>query len=189
MALSRLPGVGRRSAQRMAQRIARDPARLGSDLLSAIQDVRQCVAVCEQCGALTLKDRNPCGICSDPSRDQGLLCVVEDASDIVLIEQAGGFQGRYHSLLGKLSPMRGEGPANPRFQALLARVESEHIKEVILALNADVESDATASYLHDELVARQAIVSRLALGIPVGSGVSYSDPVTLSRAMKGRQEF
>jgi recombination protein RecR len=188
-ALARLPGVGRRSAQRMAQRIARDPGRLGADILAAIQEVRQSVAVCGQCGALTLKEKNPCGLCSDPGRDQSVLCVVEDASDIALIEQAGGYNGRYHALMGKLSPMRGEGPANPRFAALLARVQDGPIREVILALNADVESDATATYLHDELIARKVVVSRLALGIPAGSGVAYADPVTLSRAIRGRQEF
>lgn len=186
---AKLPGVGRRSAARMAQRVARHSGQLAADLIGALQDVRDRITTCRRCGMLTLKEQNPCTLCMDPRRDDHLLCVVEDPADIELIEQAGAFRGRYHSLLGKLSPMKGEGLDNPRITQLLDRVKKEDIKEVIMALNADVESDATASYLHDQLHGHGVRVTRLAYGIPAGSGIAYADPVTLSRALQGRQEM
>lgn len=185
-ALGRLPGVGKRSAERMALRLARDNG-LAGDVASALKDVSAAVAVCTRCGSLTARGDDPCTLCRDPRRDGKTLCVVEDPSDILLIERAGGFRGRYHALMGKISPARGEGIENPRIESLLRRVGAEGIEEVILALNSDVESDATASYLAHALEARKVRVSRLAFGIPAGSELAYSDPVTLSRAIQGRR--
>lgn len=185
--LGRLPGVGRRSAERMALKLARDAGSLVRDLLGALQDVEAKVRTCSLCGGLTLRSEDPCGLCKDPRRDGKLLCVVEDPGDILLLERAGEFRGRYHALMGKISPMRGEGAENPRIEALLKRVEREGFEEVILALGSDVESDATVSYLQHLLAPSKVRVSRLAFGIPAGSEIAYSDPVTLSRAIQGRR--
>jgi recombination protein RecR len=185
--LARLPGVGRRSAERMAIRLARDSATFKQDLVAALRAVEEQVTGCSACGNLTLKSENPCLLCTDPRRDRSVVCVVEDPGDIALIEKAGSYRGLYHAMLGKLSPMRGEGVPSLRLQSLLKRIDQEGVKEIILALNADVESDATASYLHEVLGSREVAVSRLALGLPAGGGVSYADPLTLSRAIQGRQ--
>lgn len=187
-AFARLPGVGTRSAARMAQKVARNAAGLGSELIAALQDVKTQVRACSLCGALTTRDRDPCRICSDPGREKQLLCVVEDSGDIALIEQAGAFRGRYHALLGKLSAMRGEGPENPRMVRLIKRVRDEGVREVILALNTDVESDATAAYLGELLRPLGVKISRPAQGLPAGSGIAYADPLTLSRAFHARQD-
>ncbi len=185
-ALGRLPGVGKRSAERMALKLAREGG-LAAELAAALKDVSATIAACSRCGSLTPRGDDPCALCRDPRRDGKTLCVVDDPSDILLIERAGGFRGRYHALMGRISPARGEGIENPRIESLLQRVGAEGIEEVILALNSDVESDATASYLAHVLVAKKVRVSRLAFGIPAGSELAYSDPVTLSRAMQGRR--
>ena len=187
--LARLPGVGRRSAERMALRLIRDSGSLSTDLKSALDEARDRVGSCSRCGHFTLRTEDPCRICRDPRRDNGQVCVVEEPTDIMLLEKAGAFQGRYHALMGKLSPMRGEGVSDLRVDALVRRVKEERFKEAILALNTDVESDATAGFLREVLEGVGVKVSRLAFGIPAGSGLSYSDPVTLQRAMKGRQAF
>ncbi len=186
--LSRLPGVGKRSAERMAMRLVRQPDGLLADLILALQDVRRSVKCCSRCGNVTPVEADPCRLCTAPRRDAGVLCVVEDPSDIVSLEASGGYQGRYHALMGKLSPMRGEGPATLRVQALLQRVEDEKFEEVILALSTDVEGDSTAAFLRELLEQKKVRVSRLAFGLPAGSGIAYSDAVTLSRAIKGRQQ-
>lgn len=185
--LSRLPGIGRRSAERMALRLARDPGGLASDLMAALRDVVANVRCCGRCGNVTTVDEDPCRLCVDPARDGAQLCVVEDASDILTIERAGGYRGRYHALLGKLSPMQGTGPRDIRVEALVRRVEQEGVRELVLALNTDVESDATARYIGELFKDRPVRVTRLAFGLPAGSGIMYADAVTLSRAMKGRQ--
>jgi len=185
--LARLPGVGRRSAERMAMKLARDGAGLIGPLMDALADVREEVAVCTSCGGLTEKGKNPCHLCTDSRRDSGTLCVVEDPGDILLIERAGDYRGRYFALMGKLSPMKGEGVGDIRLDALLKRIEADGVHEVILALGTDVESEATAAFLGHALGGRKVRVSRLAFGIPAGSDISYADPVTLARAMKGRQ--
>lgn len=185
--LGRLPGVGRRSAERMAMKLARDPGGLVNDLLAALQDVSARVRTCSWCGSLTLAAEDPCVLCKDPRRDARVICVVEDPGDILLIERSGEFKGRYHALMGKLSPMQGEGPQNLRLDALLKRIDKDGIGEVILALNSDVESDATAAFLRHALSSRKVRVSRLAFGMPAGSEIAYSDPVTLARAIEGRR--
>ena len=186
--LSRLPGVGRRSAERMASRLARNRSNLCAELADALRDVAATVRCCSRCGSLTPATEDPCRLCTDTRRDGSMLCVVEDPSDITAIEQSGGYRGRYHALMGKMSPMQGDGPGDLRIQALLARVRDEGIEEVVLALNTDVESDATASFVGALLHKDGKKVTRLAYGLPAGSGIKYSDPVTLSRAMRGRQE-
>lgn len=187
--LAKLPGVGKRSAERMAMALSRDPAGLMKELASALLDASQRMAACEKCGRQTLRDENPCGLCADPRRDDRWLCVVEDPSDIDRIERAGVFRGRYHALLGRISPMRGEGIAQLRIDALLERVRRESVREVLLALNTDTESDATASFLRDALAPLGVTVTRLARGIPTGSAVAYADTVTLARAIENRQGF
>lgn len=185
--LAKLPGVGRRSAERMALKLVREPDRLADALAAALQECRRTLRCCARCGSITSLDREPCRLCTDPHRDDGLLCVVEEPDDIALIEKCGEFVGRYHALMGKVSPMKGEGPGDLRVRALLARVEQEAPREVILALSTDVEGDATAAFLAEQLRVRGVRVSRLAFGLPSGSGIAYSDPVTLARAIKGRQ--
>jgi recombination protein RecR len=184
--LARLPGVGKRSAERMTVALARQPP-LMRDLAVSLRDLDARVSLCDRCGNLTARDQNPCRLCTDSRRDDAVLCVVEDPGDIVLIERSGAFRGRYFALMGKFSPGRGEGPQNTRVESLIQRVAEGLIQEVILALNADVESDATSSFLRDALKSRPIRVTRLARGIPAGSGVAYSDSVTLAGALSARQ--
>ena len=187
-ALARLPGIGRRTAERLAARLAREPAGLARELSAALEEARAKLGACKLCGNVTLREENPCRLCADPRRDGALLCVVEDPSDIALIERSGEYHGRYFALMGRLSPMRGEGLADLRLPALLERAAAA--TEVLLALNCDVESEATAAYLRHVLTQKmpKVKVSRLALGIPAGSAIAYADPVTLGRAIRGRTE-
>ena len=185
--LGRLPGVGRRSAERMALKLARDSRGLVRDLIGALQEVDAKVCACSLCGGVTLKVQDPCSLCKDPKRDSHIICVVEDPGDILLMERTAQFRGRYHALMGKISPMKGEGLQDLRIDSLLKRIDEEKVEEVILALNSDVESDATSAFLQHALSGRKIKVSRLAFGIPAGSEIAYSDPVTLSRALQNRQ--
>ncbi len=187
-ALGRLPGIGRRSAERMAMKLASDSTRLIDPLMAALQATREEVRFCKRCGALTEVDRNPCRLCTDASRDGHLLCVVEDPGDMDAIESTGVFRGRYHALMGRISPGRGDGPGDIRLRELIRRVREEQIEEVVLALNTDMESEATASLAATLLRERGVKVTHLAYGIPAGSGVRYADPLTLERAVAGRQE-
>jgi len=187
-ALARLPGVGRRSAERMAMKLVAGPGDLRDDLSAALQAVKEQVTACQRCGCATARTQNPCRLCVGPGRDDAVLCVVEDPSDIPLIERSGGFTGRYHALMGRIAPMKGEGPADLRLAALRSRIEQEGVREIILALATDVEGDATAAYICETLKGREVKITRLASGLPSGSAVRYSDPITLARALKGRQE-
>jgi recombination protein RecR len=187
-ALSKLPGIGRRSAERIAFRLVSRQSGLVDELIAALKHAGARVKTCSRCGVVTTTDRDPCRFCTDPARDQTALYVVEDPSDVYAIERAGGIRGRYHVLMGKISPMSGEGPSDLRLESLLERIDQESCTEVILALNTDVESDATASFIRELLKDRDVKVTRLALGLPVGSGIAYSDPVTLGRAISGRQD-
>jgi recombination protein RecR len=184
--LAQLPGVGRRSAERMAIMIARNRDGFLKNLNEAIRLVGEEIGSCSQCGAMTPAQENPCRYCTDPRRDDRLICVIEDPGDIELIERAGIYRGRYHALLGKLSPSRAEGPGHLRIQALVTRVEKGPVQEVILALNSDLESDVTTRYLVEKLAGKIVKITRLARGIPAGSGLAYADPVTLEAAMKHR---
>ena len=158
-------------------------------LANALLDADESIATCERCGNVTLTEKNPCDLCVRPRRDAHILCVVESPADIMKIEESGGFQGRYHALMGRLSPMHGVGAADLRVDKLLQRVASEKIEEVVLALGTDVESDATASYLKEILSTRNVKVARIAYGLPAGSAIEYSDSATLARAIKGRQSI
>lgn len=188
-ALGKLPGIGRRSADRIASRLIRDRDGVLRELVEALQQAADEVVCCERCGAITTRQSQPCALCTNPRRDGAVLCVVEDPNDIATIERSGGYRGRYHALMGKLSPMRGEGLRQLRIATLVERIRDEGIREVILATSTDVEGDATASYIADLLKETDVRVTRLAFGLPASSGVAYADPVTLERAIKGRHSY
>ena len=187
-ALSRLPGLGRRSAERAALALVRRPEPLLDELVLALQQARQNLRCCDCCGAFTSVDANPCALCTDVNRDPTLLCVVEEPGDILSIERSGGFKGRYHALMGKLSPAKQTGPAELRLQALATRLAAGQIREVLLALSTDMEGDATAGFIAEMLRPRGVRVTRLAFGLPADSGVGFSDALTLKRAIGGRMD-
>ncbi len=186
--LGRLPGVGRRSAGRMAARLAAEPDGLAALLASSLESVRREVRFCSRCGTLTTTDHDPCLYCTDTTRDGSVLCVVEESSDVEAIEETGAYQGRYHVLGGRISPLRGEGPNDIRLRALIRRVREDKVTEVILALNTDMEGEATAGLIRGLLRERGVRVTHPAYGLPAGSGVRYADAVTLGRALEGRNE-
>lgn len=185
--LGKLPGIGRRSAERIALKLVGRPDGLLQELTAALREAGECLAVCSLCGGITPRAENPCAFCADPRRDGSVLCVVEDPADILLIDAAAGYRGRYHVLPGKLSPRQEEGIAHLRLDALGRRIETENIREIILALGSDVESEATASFLQDHFADRNLRITRPAMGLPAGSGIAYTDAVTLARAMQHRQ--
>ncbi|MFT5496968.1 MAG: recombination protein RecR [Kiritimatiellia bacterium] len=185
--LSKLPGIGRRSAERIGYKLVLHDNQLLNELQNALAQAGTSICCCSSCGKITEKTQDPCRLCSDASRDNTLLCIVEEPGDIQLVESSGGFKGRYFCLQGKLSPMQGETVGSQRLLQLKDRMQRWGTKEVILAMNGDVESDATAQYLHEILSDAGVQVTRLASGIPAGSGLGYTDPITLSRAIKGRQ--
>ncbi|MDB6036267.1 MAG: recombinase RecR [Verrucomicrobiales bacterium] len=185
--LSRLPGVGPRSAERIALHIVQ--AELGSvqQLVEAIVAARDSVRPCQVCGALT--EKQPCAICSDDRRDGSLVCVVERPVDIISIEKSNTYRGKYHVLGGKISPLNGVGPEDLRIVSLEQRITSENINEVVIALPSDVEGDATSYYLAKVFKPRGIKISRIAQGISVGTGLEFADELTLSRAMEARREI
>ncbi|NCD31994.1 MAG: recombination protein RecR [Spartobacteria bacterium] len=185
--LARLPGVGRRSAERMALRLIQDKDRLLTELQQTLAMAQENICCCRLCGGITSTERNPCSLCKDPTREP-VLCVVESASDIQLLEESGGYRGYYHALSSKLSPINGQGTKALRIEILLERLRENDFKEVILAMDTDVESDATAALLVEKLRDTDVAVTRIAQGIPVGSAVGYVDGLTLSRAMRARYE-
>lgn len=185
--LKGLPGVGPRSAERLALHLVQtDPAsvRLLADCLVS---AREKVAPCGTCGALT--ETQPCIWCADPRREARIVCVVERPTDVLAFERSGSFRGRYHVLGGKLSPLDGVGPEDLSIASLLRRIDEEGFEEMILALSGDVEGDATAHYLAKVVVRPRLRVTRLAQGIPAGAGLEYADELTLSRALEGRRSF
>lgn len=184
--LAKLPGFGRRSAQRAALSLVREPVRLLEPLAAALEKARREVKCCSACGAFTTVDRDPCAFCSDPLRDGSVICVVEDPSDMVSLEASGAFHGRYHALGGKLSPARKTGPGRLRLAELQDRVVREGVREVLLALSTDMDGDATAGYITELLKGTGVKVTRLAFGLPADSGIAYSDPLTLKRAIVNR---
>lgn len=188
-ALSKLPGLGRRSAERAALALVRKPEQLALPLIHALQEVRDSIECCSTCGGLTLVGAQPCQLCGDETRSDDLICVVEEPSDIVAIERAGVFRGKYHALLGKLSPARQTSPASLRLKELCARVAAGGVKEVILALSTDMEGESTAAYIDEMLKPMGVRVTRLAFGLPADSGVAYSDSITLKRAINGRTDI
>ena len=184
--LAKLPGLGRRSAARAALALVREPGRLLEPLEAALRDARANVCCCSKCGAFTVVGRDPCDFCTDATRDANILCVVEEAADIVPIEASGAFRGRYHALGGKLSPARRMGPEKLRLGELVERVKSENVGEVLLAVSTDMEGDATAGYVAELLRDLGVKVTRLAFGLPADSGIAYSDALTLRRAINNR---
>jgi recombination protein RecR len=184
-ALARLPGIGPRSAERIALYIVQSEPGAVRELARALVTARERVGPCSNCGALT--ETQPCSTCADPKRDGTLVCVVERPVDLITIEKSGTYRGRYHVLGGKISPLNGIGPEDLRIGALEARLGVEPIQEVILALPSDVEGDATSFYLGKLLTARGLKVTRIAQGLPVGSGLEFADELTLGRAIQGRR--
>ena len=192
-ALARLPGLGRRSAGRAALALLRDPERLLDPLVLALRDARENVCCCPRCGAFTVRGVEPCALCTDAARDGARVCVVEEPADIVTVEGAGAFRGRCHVLGGKLSPARRMGPERLRLGELKDRIAREGFAEVLLALSTDMEGDATAGFVAETLrdwpsATAPVRVTRLAFGLPADSGVAYSDPLTLRRAIVHRCE-
>ncbi len=184
-ALARLPGFGRRSAERAALSLVSRPEEL-AELSGALAEASKNVRLCSLCGSVTSAARNPCALCTDTRRDPSVLCVVEDPGDILLVERSGGFHGLYHALHGRLSAARDSGPASLRLRELAERVASGSVREIVLALSTDMEGDATASYIAEMFRDSSVLVSRLAFGLPADSGIRYADPVTLQRAIGGR---
>ena len=183
--LARLPGVGQKTAQRLAYHILDMPASQAQELAAAITTAREKVVDCPICGTYT--DVTPCPICSDESRDGSVLCVVCDARDVLAMERTREFNGKYHVLHGVLSPVDGVGPNDIRINELVERVKAGGVKEVIIATNPDVEGEATASYIARLLKPMGVTCSRIAHGIPIGGNLEYTDEVTLAKAMEGRR--
>jgi len=184
--LGRLPGVGPKSAQRIAFYLLKADAIDAKRLARAIEDAKDRVAWCRRC--YNMSEGELCGFCRDERRDGHVVCVVEDPRDIVAIERTGEFRGRYHVLQGAISPIEGIGPEQLRVKELLARIQGEEVTEVILATNPNIEGEATAMYLARLLKPLGLTVTRIASGLPVGGDLEYADEVTLGRALEGRRE-
>lgn len=185
--LAKLPGIGEKTAQRLAFHILKAPREYARDLSQAIAEVVEKVRLCSICCALT--DKDPCGLCGDPKRDPKLLCVVEGVTEQLAIERTREFKGRYHVLHGVLSPLEGVGPDQLRVRELLARLGSGEVEEVIIATNPDVEGEVTALYLMKLIRPLGIKVTRIAQGVPMGGDLEYADQVTLARALTGRREM
>jgi len=185
--LRALPGVGQKSAQRLAFHILRSPDTEVRALAAAIVEVKERIRLCGVCFNIT--DVDECLVCADASRDRAVICVVEEAHNLVSIEKSGGFRGLYHVLHGSLSPLKGIGPDDLKIPALLERLRDGAVKEIILATNPNVEGEATAVYLSRLLKPLGLKVTRIALGLPVGSELEYADEVTVGKALEGRREL
>jgi len=186
--LTRLPGVGRKSAQRIAFHLLRSPEADSKRLAAAIVDLKANVHDCSICGNVTETD--PCALCTDPRRESTTLCVVEQPMDVLALERTGEFKGRYHVLKGALSPVDGIGPDQLRLRELLDRVDKGGFTEVIVATNPTAQGEATALYIARLLQPKQGVkVTRIARGVPMGSDLEFSDQVTLARALSGRKEI
>lgn len=184
--LQRLPGIGRKSAQRLAFHILRNPREDAERLCDAVRDVKDRVTYCSVCNNITEVD--PCELCTSGDRDRRVICVVEEPQNVMAIENTRDFKGLYHVLMGAISPLQGIGPDDLRIKGLLTRVGNGGIDEVILATNPNVEGEATAIYLARLLKPLGARVTRIAMGVPVGSDLEYTDEVTMHKAMEGRRE-
>jgi recombination protein RecR len=186
-ALTKLPGIGKKTASRLAFHILRSNPSEAQELARAILDVKERIRLCSTCYNLT--DEDPCRICQDEHRSKEILCVVEGPNDLIAIENTGIFNGRYHVLHGTIAPLEGIGPDDLKIKELLGRLQKERISEVILATNPTVEGGATALYLTDLIKPFNIKVTRIAYGIPMGSEIEYSDGMTLSKALEGRREI
>lgn len=185
--LSRLPGIGQKTAQRLAYHILDAPESQARELADAILSARDTVKACPVCGMYT--DVQPCAICTDEARDKGVLCVVCNARDVTAMEKTREFAGKYHVLGGALSPMDGVGPNDIRINELMERVKAGGVREVILATDPDVEGEATASYIARLLKPMGVNCTRIAHGIPIGGNLEYTDEVTLAKALEGRRSM
>ena len=184
-ALGQLPGIGPRSAERLALHLVQSEAGQVKQLAEALVAATERIELCNTCGALT--EPQPCALCTDDRRDSTTVCVVEPAVDVISVDKSGAFQGRFHVLGGKISPLNGVDPEDLRIAELEARTYG--VQEVILALGTDVEGDATSNYLAQRLAAKGVKVTRIAHGLPAGSGLEYADDLTLSHALEGRREM
>ena len=185
--LAKLPGVGEKTAQRLALHILRSPPEYARELSATIQEVVEKVKLCANCFSLT--EQELCGICRDARRDERVLCVVEGLPDLMAVERTREFKGRYHVLHGVLSPLEGIGPDQLRIKELLARLESGRVEEVIVATNPDVEGEATSLYLTRLLKPMGVKVTRIAQGVPMGGDLEFADQATLARALSARREL
>ena len=186
-ALAKLPGVGPRSAERIALHLVQAETAQVQHLAGTILMARERIRFCQTCGALT--EKSPCATCTDDRRDASIVCVVERAVDILSIEKSGSFRGKFHVLGGKISPLDGVEPDDLRIGDLEKRLAAEPIKEIIIALGTDVEGDATSSYLAKRLSRAGLKISRIGFGLPAGSGLEFADELTLDRALEGRREM
>jgi recombination protein RecR len=184
--LARLPGIGRKTAQRLTFHLLQHPPEQAGRLAAALIAVSERVRPCEECGNLT--EDQPCAICRDPRRDAAVLCVVEEASSVQIVDRSTEFRGRYHVLGGRLSPLDGVGPEALRLDHLVARVRDGGVREVILATNPSMEGEVTATYIQQLLAGQDVRVTRLARGLPMGGDLEYVDGVTLAHALVARQE-
>ena len=184
--LQRLPGIGAKSAQRLAFHVLKTPREDVERLAEALREVKDRVTYCSVCGNIT--DTDPCPFCTSAERDRRVICVVEDPQNVAAIEKTRGFKGVYHVLMGALSPLQGVGPDDLRIRSLLARVDQGGVEEIILATNPNVEGEATAIYLARLLKPLGVRVTRIAMGVPVGSDLEYTDELTMTRAMEGRRD-
>jgi recombination protein RecR len=186
-ALQRLPGIGPKTAQRLTFFLLKRPLEEVRELASSLIAVKERIVYCSTCFNVT--DQDPCRICADPARDGAVVCVVEEPNDLLAMERTGEFKGRYHVLLGALSPLDGIGPDDLKVRELLLRLESGEAREIILATNPNVEGEATALYLARLLRPLGVRITRIARGLPVGGDLEYADQVTLSKALEGRREI
>jgi len=184
--LRKLPGIGAKGAQRLAFHILKNPREEAERLCDAIRGVKERVTYCSVCNNIT--DTDPCVFCTNPARDQHVICVVEEPQNVSVVEKTGGFKGAYHVLMGVLSPLHGIGPDDLKIKGLLNRVADARAEEVILATSPTVEGEATELYLARLLKPLGVRVTRIAMGIPVGSDIEYADEITMTRAMEGRRE-
>ena len=185
--LQRLPGIGAKGAQRLAFHLLRQPRTDVEALIEAIRNVKEQITYCSVCNNIT--DTDPCYYCTHHSRDGSVVCVVEDPHNVSAVERTKEFKGMYHVLMGALSPLQGIGPDDLRIRSLLDRVSDGHVKEVIIATNPNVEGEATAIYLAKLLKPFGLRVTRIAMGLPVGSDIEYADDVTIHKAIEGRREL
>jgi recombination protein RecR len=186
-ALQRLPGIGARSAQRLAYHLLKTPRDEVDSLAAAMLSVKDRVTYCSVCSNIT--DVEPCRFCTSPDRDNRCVCVVEQPENVLAVERTRGFKGRYHVLMGAIAPLQGIGPDDLKIKGLLARVGEGAVEEVILATNPTVEGEATALYLAKLLKPLGVRVTRIGMGVPVGSDLDYTDEFTMSKAMEGRREM
>jgi recombination protein RecR len=188
-ALERLPGIGPKTASRLAFYLLRAPAEVSGSLAEALEDLKDKIAFCQECFNITAAGRERCEICESSQRDGSTICVVEEPLDVLAFERIGAYKGKYHVLQGVLSPIEGVGPDDLKIRPLLERIQRGGVTEVILATNPSMEGEATAQYLHPRLQALDVRVTRLARGLPVGGDLEYADQNTLLRALSGRQEL